>query len=156
MLAKPIVALAPLLGLLGLLAGCAGRSEILPNSDPALNKKPAEFAADAAKRFPYKADAPRGGQAAARAQIGYVLDRVELINLSDVEWTDVEVWLNGTHVVFLPKLEPKQMKQINFRSFYNDAGQHFAIRNSNEEKLVRKVELFRDGKLYDVTSQTPE
>lgn len=137
-------------------AGCAGRSEILPNSDPALNRKPPELAADAAKRFPYKAESPRGGQALARAQIGYVLDEVELINLSDVEWTDVEVWVNGTHVVYLPKMEPKMIKKINFRMFYNDHGEHFTIRNSKEDNLVRKLELYRDGKLYDVSIQAAD
>ena len=58
--------LSLLIGSAALLGGCAGRAEIFPNSEPALRHTAAEFAADAAKRFPYKADAPRGGVAAAR------------------------------------------------------------------------------------------
>ena len=49
--------------------GCAGRPALLPNPDPALDKPSTVFAADAVKRFPYKSDAPRGGEAVARAQV---------------------------------------------------------------------------------------
>ena len=46
-----------------LAASCAGRASMIPNDDPALQKTAVEFAADAAKRHPFKADAPRGGEA---------------------------------------------------------------------------------------------
>ena len=149
---------AILLGAIGLsgMAGCSGRTEIFPNSDPALRKTPAEFAADAAKRFPYQADAPSGGQALARAQAEYVRDQLDLINLSDTDWTNVEVWVNGTHVVFLPVMEAKVMKIINFRQLYNDQGQHFTTRNGNESSVISKVELVRDGTRYTVPVQMAE
>jgi len=38
--------------------GCSGGRRVFPNSDPSLNKTSTEFAVDAAKRFPFKADAP--------------------------------------------------------------------------------------------------
>ncbi|HEX8342091.1 MAG TPA: hypothetical protein VF624_14390, partial [Tepidisphaeraceae bacterium] len=76
----PFAVLASAALFAGLHTGCAGRAELIPNSDPALRKTAAEFAADAAKRHPYKADAPSGGQAKATAEIGYVLDRIDLLN----------------------------------------------------------------------------
>src|SRR5437764_432304 len=58
--------------------GCAGRPSILPNGDPALRKTSTQFAADAAKRHPYKATAPRGGEAVARAEADYMFKHVNL------------------------------------------------------------------------------
>jgi hypothetical protein len=137
-----------------MLVGCAGRTELFSNSDKALQKTPAEFAADAAKRHPYPADAPRGGRAVARAEIGYVLDRLDLVNISDTPWTDVELWVNSQYVVFLPQIESRLLKKIPFRALYNDQGQYFPISNgkflNRQPILIDKVELFRDGKLYDV------
>src|SRR5262245_42887010 len=100
--------------LVGLLAGCAGRASILPNPDPELRKNSAQLAADAAKRFPYKADAPRGGQASGRAQVGYWADRLEVANLSDGDWTDVEVWVNQKYVCHAPKIEKGKLVVLFF------------------------------------------
>ena len=137
-----------------MLAGCAGRPSLLPNSDPTLQKTATEFAADAARRHPYKSDADRGGQALARAEVDYVSDEVRLVNLSDTEWTDAEVWLNGTHVLFLKRIEPKTTKLLKFQMFYDDKGKWFPTSNGawfqREPIIVNKVELYRDGKLYDV------
>ncbi len=155
-----LLSTALVLSMTAVLAGCAGRAELIPNKDPALRKTAAEFAADAAKRHPYKADAPRGGQAAARAQAGYFLDRLDVANNSDQAWTDVEIWINGEYVVFLPVLEPKLLKQISFNSFYNADGKSFPIGNgkwlNREPVLVEKVEIYRDGQLYDVPVQSAE
>src|SRR2546422_8577589 len=88
-----------------LLAGCAGRSQLIPNSEPALRKTSAQFAADAAKRFPYKSDSPKGGDAKGRCQVGYTLNVLEITNLSDEDWNDVELWVNRAYVVHLPVLK---------------------------------------------------
>src|SRR3954452_13025215 len=88
-----------------LLVGCSGRPQILPNSDESLRKTSTEFAADAARRFPYKLDAPRAGDADARAQVGYVLDVLEIENLSTEDWSDVDLWINQEYVIHLNKLE---------------------------------------------------
>lgn len=137
-----------------MLVGCAGRTELLPNKDPALRKTPAEFAADAAKRHPYPANAARGGTAMARAEAGYVVDELSIVNTSDTPWTEVEVWVNGQYVVFLPQIESRLLKKLQFRALYNDQGQHFPVSNgeffNRKPVLVEKVEIFRDGKLYDV------
>src|SRR5688500_17499938 len=74
-----------------LAGGCTEGPALTPNRDPALRKAKTEFAADAARRHPYKADAETGGEAVARAQVGYALDRLDVINLSDEDWSDVEV-----------------------------------------------------------------
>jgi hypothetical protein len=141
------------------LSGCAGRAELYPNADPTLRRTAAEFAADAAKRS-YKADSPRGGQALAQAEAGYFLDRLYVTNLSEQEWTDVEVWINGAYVIFLPRLEPKVVKSLPFQSIYNDAGQSFPTHAGSwykfQPEMITRVELFRDGKLYDVPVRTAE
>ena len=90
--------------LLTLLGGCEGRVSLFPNSDPELRKTPPEFAADAAKRFPYKASAPMAGEAAGRVSVDYRLDVLQLTNISDEDWSNVELWINKQYVVFLPKV----------------------------------------------------
>lgn len=131
--------------------GCAGRTEILPNSDKNLRRKPAEFAADAAKRFPYKADAPRGGEASGRAQVGYSLNVLEVINLSETDWNDVEIWVNQTHVVSLPVMERGKLKRIPFQAIYDSNGAHFPT--NNKTVRVQKVEILKDGTLFDLRTQ---
>jgi hypothetical protein len=73
--------------------GCSGRVAIMPNSDKALNRTPAQFAADASRRT-YPAELPDGGKADARAQVAYEVDQIQLLNLSQEDWTDLELWVN--------------------------------------------------------------
>lgn len=137
-----------LLSIAILVAGCAGRASLIPNPDPALRKSSAEFAADAVKRFPYKSDAPRGGEAIARSQVGYTMNRLEMRNLSDEDWHDVEIWVNEQYVVFLPTMEKDALKRIPFQMLYNDQGHYFPVDNS--KVLVRKVEVYRNGTMYTI------
>jgi len=136
----------------GILTGCAGRAEIFPNSEPALRKTAAEFAADAAKRFPYKADAPRGGTVN-RAQVGYSVNKIEIENLGDADWDDVEVWVNKSYVVWLPKLKarPGKVTAIPFQAVFNQDGHSFPT--DNRKTLVNTVEVFTGGKMFDVTTK---
>jgi hypothetical protein len=127
--------------------GCAGRAELLPNSDKALRKTAAQFAADAAKRS-YKADAPRGGSAQARAQVGYMLKKLEIVNLSNEDWSDVEVWVNKKYVVFLPDMPKNVLRSVPFQMLYDDAGNSFPL-----NQHIDTVEISRDGKMYDVTTK---
>jgi len=131
--------------------GCAGRASFLPNPDPQLRKSSAQFAADAAKRHPYKADAPRGGEAPSRAQVGYILDRLEVVNLSDQDWKDVEVWVNQQYVVYVPDMQPGSLKQINFQMLYDDKGNSFTT--NNKETRIKSVEVFHDGEMCSVPLQ---
>jgi hypothetical protein len=140
-------------GCVGLLLGCEGRTEIFPNSERALRRSPAEFAADSAKRFPYKADAPRGGEAIGRCQVGYSVNKLEITNLGDQDWDNVEIWVNKQYVVWLPKIKARSGKvtAIPFRDIYNEAGQHFP--EDNRKVLIDLVEIYHDGKMYEVKKQ---
>lgn len=138
-----------LAGMLAMVSvGCSGRPSLIRNSDPELRKSSAQFAADAATRFPYPADAPKGGHGVARAQVGYTLNKLEIVNLSQEEWKDVEVWINGTHVIFIPTMQPNQLKTLHFQMIFDDKGLYFPV--DNKDVLVNKVEILRDGKLYNV------
>lgn len=145
--------LALSVGLLGGLVavGCSGRPQLFPSSDPALRKSSAEFAADAAKRFPFKADAPKGGPAMARAQVGYTLNKLEIANNSAEDWTDVEVWVNESYVIFLPTMQRGKLKSIPFQMLFNDQGKYFPL--NNKEALVNKVDVYMGGKMYEVPKQ---
>ncbi len=136
---------------LSVVVGCAGRPELIPNSDKNLRHTSAEFAADSAKRFPYKLDAPRAGEAQARAQVGYGMNVVEMTNLSGEDWENVEVWVNQQYVVFLPKVEPRRLKRMPFQMLFNENGQSFPT--DNMKVRVAKLEVYRDGKMYDVPTQ---
>ncbi len=144
------LALASLLSLP--LTGCSGRPGVLPHSDPALRKSSAEFSAESARRYPYKADAPRGDDAQARAQVGYSLNRIDIANLSDTEWTDVEVWINGKYVVVLPTLPPGELRSLNFQMIFDDSGHYFPLKNDAKrpETMVNQIEILRDGVMYTV------
>src|SRR3954462_9137632 len=145
--------LSLLLVCVGMFAGCAGRAEIFPNSEKALRRTAAEFAADAAKRFPYKADAPRGGIAVGRAQVGYSVNKLEIANQDAEDWNDVEIWVNKQYVVWLPVLKARAAKvtAVPFQAMYNDAGHSFPTNNSNT--LVDLVEVYHGGKMYEVKKQ---
>jgi len=130
----------------GALAGCSGRASILPNPDPALRKTSTQFAADAAKCFPYPADAPRGGDAGARAEVDYDLRAVHLSNLSGQEWHDAQVWVDGKYVVLLKRVPPSTgskptFENLNFQLLFDDAGNHYPT----FEPHIKKFESFRAG-----------
>jgi len=150
---KTLKFLTATLMLTSAIAGCDGRPSLLPNKDPALQKTSTRFAADAAKRS-YEADAPLGGEAIARAEVDYTLKEVRIGNLSADDWTDVEIWVNKKYVVFLPSL-PKLNKgegfrHLNFQLLYDNHGEHFPVGVFNSKMRVDKVQVFREGKMYDV------
>ena len=133
--------------------GCAGRPSLIPNKDEALRKTSTQFAADAAKRS-YKSDAPKAGEAPARAEVDYTLKELRIGNLSPDDWTDVEVWVNQKYVVYLPSL-PKQNKgegyrHLNFQMFYDNQGEYFPVNVFRSKERIEKVEVYRDGKIFAV------
>jgi hypothetical protein len=142
------------LAMVAAMVGCAGRPQIIPSDDPTLRKTSTEFAADAAKRFPYKSDAPSGGDIRSRAEIGYMFNRVELANLSGEDWNDVDVWINQSYVVHLTSLKNNQDRSIAFQMFYDDSGHYYPT--SGENRIVKKIELCKDGKMYTVPVQTAD
>lgn len=144
---------APALTLLAL-AGCQRNAVILPNSDSSLNKPAKVFAEEAAARFPYPADLERGGQLPARAEIGYMVDVITLVNFSKTDWTDVELWVNKSYVIplaSLPSTSTPGVKatRIPFKIIYNDRGQHFPSQGTTIDTLELKL----NGKLHEVPKQ---
>ena len=134
------------------LAGCAGRPSLIPNSDPALRKTSAQFASDAAKRQPFNASLPSGGTAKGRAQVGYGRDVIELVNLGTEDWQNVELWANRKYVVFVPRIRAgaDRVTTINFQMMFDANGHSFPVDNSTPERMVRQLEIVRDGSIYTV------
>ena len=143
------------LGLMLAAAGCGTQLPLLPNSDPALRKKPSEFSADALLRHPFKADAPSGGEAQGRAAVDYGSDFVEIANFSDEDWNDVEVWLDRRYVVFVPHIAKNapRVTTLNFWMFYDERGHAFPTDNSLPSNRIHEVELYRLGKIYSLKLQ---
>ena len=132
-----------------LIVGCQGRPTLFPNPDPSLRKTSTQLAADAARRFPYKADAPHAVETSARAQVAYSLNRLEVVNFSEEDWSDVEVWVNRRYVCHVPRMESRKLKEVHFPMLYDDTGAYFPF--DNKEMRIETVELFRDGTMYAVT-----
>jgi len=134
-----------------LLAGCAGRPSLLPNSDKDLRKTSVAFAADAAKRT-YPSSAPHGAEAQAQASVDHGFgNKIDVINLSDENWSNVELWVNEKYVVFIPNWPSRRMEQINFQMLYDRDGGSFPTNNKNIR--VEKIEIFVDGKLHTVPTK---
>jgi hypothetical protein len=134
---------------LAMAAGCSKTPPaLMPNKDKSLRKSASAFQRDAAERHPYPADAPRAGQAVARAQYGVSANQIEVVNLSNETWSDVDVWVNATHVVHVPTMKPGDLKVLNFRMLYDARGHAFPQNNATSP--VRKVEVMHDGQMYDV------
>jgi hypothetical protein len=149
-----LVSYLALLGL-GLTLGCSGRPSLLPPTDPNLRKTMTQFAADAVKRHPYKSDAPRGGEAMARASVEYTFNSIQILNYSDTDWKDVEIWINQNYVLFLPELPHGKdgSKNVEFAMFFDDGGNYFQTKSGKIR--VDQLEMYRDGKMYTIKA-TPQ
>ncbi|HZL33972.1 MAG TPA: hypothetical protein VFC78_01600 [Tepidisphaeraceae bacterium] len=149
---KHAILIAGLLGL-GVLAGCAQRPSLFPNSDKSLNRKSAQFAADAARRHPYKSNAPRGPEAQGLADYNLMSGRIQILNASDQDWKDVEVWVNHDYVCWLPIIEKgkARVKTINFKMLYDANGNHF--RTNGGKNPLETVEVYCDGKMHNLPTK---
>ena len=139
---------------LSLLVGCQGRGALIPPSDPDLKKTAAEFAADSAKRT-YPSSAERGGDLQALASVDYgVFNRIEMMNLSGEEMDDLEVWINEKYAFHATKWPAKSLKKINFATLYDRDGKPFPI--DNQKMRISKIEVLKDGKLFNVPMKLAE
>jgi len=139
---------------LSMAAGCQGRGAIIPPTDPDLRKTAAQFAADSAKRS-YPASAERGGELQAMASIDYgVFNRVEIMNLSDEDYNDVEIWMNEKYVFHASKWPAHSLKKVNFATLYDRDGEPFPM--DNRKARISKIEVLKDGKLFNVPSKLAE
>jgi hypothetical protein len=132
-------------GALLALAGCS-QPTLFANPDPNLRKSVPELKQDSATRFPYKSTAPHAFEPKARALVGYDLHRIEVVNFSDEDWSDVEVWINRQYVCHVPKLESRKLKEVHYPMLFNELGQSLPFRKT----VVRSVELYRNGTMYQV------
>jgi hypothetical protein len=139
------------LAMFGLATGCTGdgRPTLLPNSDAALRKSSTELAADAAKRS-YESTAPKGQLTIARADYNLMDRKFNLANLSDSDWQNVEIWVNQTYVVNVPKFARNSDESLNFELFYDQDGHHFET--ANGKNPVQSLQIYRDGRMYDVVA----
>jgi len=134
--------------------GCQGRGALIPPSDPDLKKTAAQFAADSAKRQ-YPASAERGGELQAMASIDYgVFNRVEIMNLSDEDYDDVEIWMNEKYVFHASRWPAHSLKKVNFATLYDRDGEPFPM--DNRKARISKIEVLKDGKLFNVPSKLAE
>jgi hypothetical protein len=151
MMMRRMIIGAAAVGMVGmaLAMGCSsdGAPSPFPNPDPLLRKSSAELAADAAKRT-YESDSQRGGVAPARAQYELMSRRLDIVNLSDNDWADVEVWINKDYVIDVPKMAKNDDKKLDFEMFYDRDGHHF--RTENGANPIKNVEIYEDGKMYSV------
>lgn len=148
------IALALLTGALG----CQDRVSLIPNSDPSLRKTRTEFARDGINRHPYHADAPRGGKIQGGASANYDANTLQVANFTAEDWTDVEIWVNGQWVVFVPSVpgNARTARTLNFEMMYDRMGRHFPTENKDRETMVHKVEIYRDGKMYELAGLSIE
>jgi hypothetical protein len=133
--------------------GCAGRPSLLPNSDPSLRRTSAQFAADAAKRHPFKSNAPSGGEAKVSAQYNLTFATVELLNFGDDDIDDVEVWVNRNWCCWIPKLEKGKVrvKTLPFQMLYDDSGNYFWT--DNGKNPITTIDIYTGGKMYTVPTK---
>jgi len=133
--------------------GCEGTVSMLPVADSQLRKTPAMFAADAAKRQ-YEAGAQKIPDKEFRAQYALIVREVDLANISNQDWENVEVWINKTYVVSVPHFEKKSDKTLYFTMFYDRNGHHFDTNHG--QNPIKTLEVFRSGAMYAVVDHVAD
>lgn len=141
------VGMVALLGLAMMVGGCAsGSNSLLQNPNKDLRKHRKEFVADAATRS-YPTTAQSVATSPIRGEVDYQIDVINLVNLSDTEWKDVEVWVNGRYVCSLTTLPAKKQVGINFGSLFDNQG----LAAPQQGVWVEKVEVLYNGSLRKAT-----
>src|SRR6202000_658601 len=110
------------------LAACTQRPPFMTNTDPALRKSSAQFAADAAHRH-YPTTAPTAGPANGRCEIDYGIHRISIENSSNEDWDNVELWINQKYVVLLPKVaaHAERVTWVGAQSIFDDHGDYYPM-----------------------------
>ncbi len=133
-----------------LLAGCTSRPTLVPNEDPALNRPAEQLAADAIKKFPYPAElAVSPDPIPVRAEIGYWINEISLVNYGDTDLDNVDIWINQTHVVGPLKLESKKVRKLPFEVFFDAMGKRFP----RDGVRITSLELRIDDVMHKVPTQ---
>jgi hypothetical protein len=135
--------------LVACVAGCDVHTGTPMNSDPKLVKKPAEYSADAVARHPMKTDLPKAGEADGVAEIDYDIQMFQLLNLSDTDWDNIEVWVNDRYVTFVPKIEAGKLRTLYFHMFYDGRGNRMPKAVKGEPR-IQNIKMLRDDRWFDV------
>jgi hypothetical protein len=129
------------------LVGCGDKPSLFPNSDPKLMKSKTEFAEEAKKLFPYPG--PATEEVIGAAQIDVEYDKIRLTNFSTEEWRNIDLWVNGSYVMRVPKVEAKEgIRTLDYQMIYNAKGEH--LPTNNEKYRVEKVEIRKNGVMCKV------
>ena len=85
-----------------------------------------------------------------RAEYNLLLGTLQVLNYSDEDWDNVEIWVNRKYVCWMPKIEKgkRRVKTINFQMLYDDAGNYFWTNGGKTP--VEQVELYKNGKMYSI------
>jgi len=85
-----------------------------------------------------------------RAEYNLLMGTLQVLNYSDEDWDNVEIWVNRKYVCWLPKIEKgkQRVKTINFQMLYDDAGNYFWTNGGKTP--VEQVELYKNGKMYSI------
>lgn len=127
-----------------LAVGCAsGTNRLNPNPEKSLQKKPQELVEYAAG-LEYPADAPRAEVSPIVAEIDYGIDVINLVNLGNEDFQDLDVWVNRQYVVKLASLPVGRQRGINFHILYDKDGQRAPVKGV----WIQSVELLRDGQMF--------
>lgn len=132
--------------------GCKDKPGYYPNRDEYLRKPVSMIRADGSKRI-YPSEAPRGRDLVARSQVGYMAKTVDVANLSSEDWGEFEIWVNGQYVVDVPGLKAGELTSVPWDALYDREGKHPP--RDSRTFLVSTVEVYKDGKLYDVRVMIP-
>lgn len=130
-------------------AGCTTRPAFFHNPDPALRKEQWQFAADARTRH-YEADAPRAGNANGGVEIDYAVRRLNLVNSSSHDWVNVEIWVDKKYVIMVPRVlaEAQRAELLDFNTIFDHDGRPLPPDINTTQ--ITTVEMYRDGKMYDL------
>jgi len=73
-----------------------------------------------------------------------------VLNFSDEDWKDVELWVNRNYVVYIPLLEKGkvQVKTIPFQMLFDESGNSFST--DGGKNPIKTVEICRNDKMYMV------
>ena len=120
----------------------------LPSEKPPQSSRQIRPSASPIKPTPRKAESPSDGPKSATPSTSSK-SKTSATQIG----TNVEIWVNKSYVVWLPELKarPGKITAIPFQAIYNEDGHSFPT--DNRKTLINLVEVYHDGKMFEVKSQ---
>lgn len=125
LVSTPLRAQGLLPGLLLLALGASGCN--FPNFDPKLATKPYPYELHTINVLPIQVF--RDGT------------HIEIVNSTDLSWTDATIWVNQRYASNLDSLQPGQRVSMNLFSFRDDLGEQFRAGGLLRTRPASKVKL---------------